>query len=76
MIEQFEPCPFCGQRDGIAIHKQPENAHGGGVTYTYVRCSCGACGPRFDDWNNQNSVRDAVVAWNSRSALQSHGAQN
>lgn len=67
MTEYLEHCPFCGQLEGISLFKESENAHGGGVTYVYVRCSCGACGPRFDDWNNPNSASDATIAWNSRS---------
>ncbi|MBD9573736.1 Lar family restriction alleviation protein [Pseudomonas sp. PDM23] len=68
MQYELKSCPFCGRTDGANLFKEPESAHGGGVTYVYVRCSCSACGPKFDDWNNPNHVKDAVDAWNRRSA--------
>lgn len=68
MADELKACPFCGQTEGVALFKEPEQAHGGGVTYAFVRCSCSACGPRFDDWDNRDSVQDAINAWNGRKA--------
>lgn len=56
----LEPCPFCGESDGLSIEKKPLY----GKTYYYVGCLCGTCGP------DSQTHGGAVTNWNGRKTPQ------
>ena len=56
----LEPCPFCGESDGLSIKKKPLY----GKIYYCVDCPCGTCGP------DSQTHGGAVTNWNNRKSAQ------